>query len=142
MNDTFLLALYCLFIIAASLVGGYVPIKLKLTHTRMQVLMSAVAGFMFGVAVLHMLGHALVDAPVQPVLWWMMAGFLVMFFTERFFAFHVHDPAQAEAMIGEGKSAEHACEHHDHIHAAKVSWAGATCILTVKEMSELDFWIK
>lgn len=101
-----LLLLYCLAILVASLLGGLLPLFVRLGHTGTQVMMSAVAGFMLGVAVLHMLGHALPDAPsTQTALLWMLGGFLVMFFTERFFAYHHHDlPSEHE----HGHGHEHA----------------------------------
>jgi len=53
------LALYSLVIIAASVAGGLVPILVRLTHRRLQLATSAIAGFMLGVALLHLLPHAL-----------------------------------------------------------------------------------
>lgn len=105
-----LLLLYCLAILVASLLGGLLPLFVRLGHTGTQVMMSAVAGFMLGVAVLHMLGHALPDAPsTQTALLWMLGGFLVMFFTERFFAYHHHDlPSEHEHGHGHGHGHEHA----------------------------------
>lgn len=139
MTPALVLGLYCVLIAAASWAGGYLPLRLKLGHTSMQLLMSAVAGFMFGVALLHMLGHALVDAPIQLTLLWLLAGFLVMFFTERFFAFHVHDPRQAEAMMhGQPVDACDDPEHHHHgghhPHAARLSWTGATIGMTIHSL--------
>jgi zinc and cadmium transporter len=139
MGPTLLLIVYCVLIAGASFAGGYVPLLFKLTHTRMQVLMSAVAGFMFGVAVLHMLGHALLDGPAQDVLLWMLVGFLVMFFTERFFHFHSHDTTPPEA----GHAHEHEYDHHhDHVHhghanphAHSLSWTGATIGMTVHSLT-------
>ena len=110
MSPTTLLLLYCLAILGASLLGGLLPLFLKLGHTGTQVMMSAVAGFMLGVAVLHMLGHALIDATsTQTALLWLLGGFLVMFFTERFFAYHHHDlPTSPEDDAHAGHAHAHA----------------------------------
>ncbi|MEM8783307.1 MAG: ZIP family metal transporter [Planctomycetota bacterium] len=147
MSVPLLLALYCAGVAAASFLGGYIPHRLKLTHTAMQTLMSAVAGFMFGVAVLHMLGHALPGsahgsaAPqglnTTTVLYWLIAGFVVMFFTQRFFAFHTHDPSPVADAHGHAD-----CDHQpdqtpqdDHAHAApKLSWVGTTIGMTIHSL--------
>ncbi len=141
MSAPLLLTLYCALIAAASFLGGYVPHRLRFSHTAMQVLMSAVAGFMFGVAILHMLGHALPYAPAQPVLLWLIAGFVVMFFTERFFAFHIHDPklvADANQTLPNETHAHpehgHDHHHHAHAHAPKLSWTGATVGMTIHSL--------
>ena len=62
MSPTALLVVYCLAIIAASVLGGLIPLVLRLTPTRLQVAISLTAGFMLGVALLHMIPHA-VEAP-------------------------------------------------------------------------------
>src|SRR2546427_8314049 len=53
-----LLAIYCALILLASLLGGWLPLMVRLTHTRLQVATSFVAGLMLGVAVLHLLPPA------------------------------------------------------------------------------------
>ena len=78
------LILYTLLIIAASLLGGFIPLFMKLTHRRMQYAISFVGGVMFGVGLLHMLTHALEAAPGQQTMLWMIGGFLLMFFVLSF----------------------------------------------------------
>ena len=56
-----LIALYCLLIAGASLAGGVLPATLRLTHTRMQVIMSFVGGLVLGVALLHLLPHSVAE---------------------------------------------------------------------------------
>ena len=56
-----------LAILAASLLGGYLPTVVAMTHTRIQMVMSFVAGFILGVALYHLLPHGLVMIP-GPVL--------------------------------------------------------------------------
>ena len=47
--ETITLAAYCIAIIFASLLGGWLPSRIRMTHTRTQVVMSLVAGLMLGV---------------------------------------------------------------------------------------------
>lgn len=54
-----LLTFYSAAIVLFSLLGGWLPRFLRLTHTRIQVLISFVGGLMVGVAVFHLLPHAL-----------------------------------------------------------------------------------
>ena len=139
-----LLAVYCLLILSASLAGGFVPSWWRLTHTRLQVATSFVAGLMLGVGVLHLLPHAWHQLQsVDRAAGWLLAGFLVMFLIQRFFHFHHHDvrdeaPERAEAC---------GCEQHDHTHereadhdtdhtlagksARNLSWSGAAFGLTL-----------
>jgi hypothetical protein len=58
MSPVGLLVVYCLLILLASLLGGWVPLLVRLTHRRMELLVSFVSGVMLGVAVLHLLPHA------------------------------------------------------------------------------------
>jgi zinc transporter ZupT len=62
MWPTLLIILYCVLIAAASLLGGMLPALLRLSHTRMQVIMSFVGGLVLGVAVLHLLPHSAVES--------------------------------------------------------------------------------
>lgn len=139
-----LLIVYCLLILTASLAGGLVPSWLRLTHTRLQVATSFVAGLMLGVGILHLLPHAWHQLEsVDRAASWLLAGFLVMFLIQRFFHFHHHDvpdeaPERVEAC---------GCEHHDHTHeretdhhpdhtlagksARNLSWGGAAFGLTL-----------
>ena len=150
-----LLTYYCALILVASIIGGMIPAWFQLTHRWMQFAVSFVAGVMLGVAVLHMLPHAIVDAVaasratgaeptagantvtavaaapdigiVIRTMTALLGGMLVMFFIERFFSFHHHDAP-----------AEHDHSRHDHSphdanrqHAARMahshdlSWSGA-----------------
>jgi zinc and cadmium transporter len=118
------LTIYCLTIIAASLLGGAIPLLIKLTHTRMQLAISFIAGFMLGVGVLHMLPDALNDIPPTTAVNWLVAGLLVMFFIERFFSFHHHDVPEDEH--------DHDHNHdHDHAHGRQLTWSGAAVGMTL-----------
>ena len=56
---TVLLAYYCALVLVASIVGGMIPLWITLTHRRMELAVSFVAGVMLGVGVLIMLPHAM-----------------------------------------------------------------------------------
>ena len=47
-SPVLLLTVYCLLIVAVSLLGGWLPSRIKLTHTRMQTIVSFVGGLMLG----------------------------------------------------------------------------------------------
>ncbi|MBM3840889.1 MAG: iron permease [Verrucomicrobia bacterium] len=150
-----LLTIYCGLILLASLAGGWIPLFLRLTHTKMQVATSFVAGLMLGVGVLHLLPHALDHSPaIDWIAGWMLGGFLIMFFIQRFFHFHHHDVSgeeasenpSAEAMVvhehdHDHDHAQHHHHHHDHDHeesltlaersASKLTWTGAALGLTL-----------
>lgn len=143
MSPPLLLAVYCVLVLIASLAGGWIPLMVRLTHTRMQVATSFVAGLMLGVGVLHLLPHAWhelhsIDSAVR----WMLVGFVVMFLIQRFFHFHHHDVPE-EAPEGEAQCAHdhggHADHDHEHGHehtlaeksARQLSWGGAALGLSL-----------
>jgi zinc and cadmium transporter len=125
-SSGWLLAIYCVLVLIASLAGGWLPILVKLTHTRLQVAISLVAGLMLGIALLHFLPDAnehlqSLDRTVA----WMLSGFLAMFFLQRFFHFHHHDLPEGDpedccsdeqALEVHEHSHEHDHEHHHHDH--------------------------
>ncbi len=100
------LGITCLMIVAASLLGGFLPLASALTHTRLQGYLSFSAGAMLGAVFFHMLPDAVENSDPH-VLQWTIAGLLTLFFLERFFAFHHHE-------AGEGHAGD--CEHGDHSH--------------------------
>jgi zinc and cadmium transporter len=146
MSNNGLLLVYCLLILLASLAGGLVPLVIKLTHRRMQLAISLVAGFMLGVAVLHLLPHALMTISAGLAARWIVIGMMAMFFLERFFCFHHHDAPQENPPVcgheHDGESPgepdhthDHACghddEHHVKGHEHRLGWGGAAVGLTV-----------
>jgi zinc and cadmium transporter len=139
------LAVYCVLIMGASVLGGWIPMFIQLTHRRMEIALSFISGVMVGVAVLVLLPHALAArmqaAPIHegdahvvahhllsPMMISLLAGFLAMFLIERFFCFHHHD-APSEA----GVKHQH---HHDHAepHVHTVRWSGAAVGLTLHSL--------
>ena len=122
-----LLALYCVAVFLASLVGGWLPMLLHLTHTRLQLAVSFVGGLMLGLALLGMLPHALREGDsIHQTLVWLLAGFLVMFLLQRFLPFHHHD-------VAEGSPLE-LCGHTHSLaerSARSLSWAGVALGLSL-----------
>ena len=87
-----LLVVYCALVLLASLAGGWLLLAIHLTHTRLQMAVSFVAGLMLGISLLHFLPDAeeqlhSLDRTVD----WLLGGYLAMFFVQRFFHFHHHD---------------------------------------------------
>lgn len=123
MPPAVLILVYCILIVLVSLIGGWLPVIINLTHLRMQVVMSFVSGIMLGVAVLHMLPQSTAYLEsVSMVGGWMLAGVLVMFFLLRVFHVHYHGAADHD------HDHQHDCDHdhnHDHIAAHhRISWVG------------------
>lgn len=156
MNPTLVLTVYCVLVTVAALVGGAIPMVVRLTHRRMQVATSLIGGFMLGVALLHLLPHAAMVIPVGAAAAWTVAGLLAMFFLERFFSYHHHtapgdadlppvtaDPEPVVACDAPGDPLDHHHGHahvHDHAHhhghaagarSTPLSWAGVGIGLTV-----------
>ncbi len=126
---TLLLIVYCILIVAASLLGGWLPLLMQLTHRRMQMLMSFVGGLMLGVALLHLIPHALAEAVSNDhVAYSVVAGVLLTFFMIRFL--HVHQHGHE---LGDGhQHHDDTCDHgshdhahaHEHAHTHHLSWSG------------------
>jgi zinc and cadmium transporter len=89
------LSAFCLAILIVSVLGGLLPLATVLNHTRLQVYLSFSAGTMLGAAFFHMLPEA-VRVGSATTIYWAAFGLLALFFLERFFSFHHHEP-QAHA---------------------------------------------
>lgn len=96
MTEYLVLFGYCAIIVGVSVLGGLVPLTTVMTHRRLQLYLSFAAGVMFGAAMLHMLAEAVAIIEPDAALLLATAGFLGLFFTERFFASHRHDDAIAD----------------------------------------------
>ena len=138
-STIWLLVVYCALVLAASLVGGMLPLLVRLTHTRLQTAISFVAGLMLGMALLHLLPHAVEQShSVDRTVAWVLAGFLVMFFLQRFFHFHHHDLPEDDP---EDCCHDHSEPHaHDHSHtlaeksARQLSWVGTALGLSLHSL--------
>lgn len=91
-----ILIAYSAAVVLASVLGGLLPEWIRLTHTRMQLLISFVGGVMLGISIFHMIPHSLAalgPQRIDQVAWGVMLGLLATFFLLRFFHFHQHGPA-------------------------------------------------
>ncbi|HEY3762568.1 MAG TPA: ZIP family metal transporter [Verrucomicrobiae bacterium] len=149
MKPDVLLAIYCALVLVASLAGGWFLLLIHLTHTRLQIAVSFVAGLMLGIALLHFLPDAddnlhNVDKTAE----WLVGGFLVMFFVQRFFHFHHHDLPEGDPEDCCGHDHGHVQDniranfraHEEHAHtladksAKHLSWVGTTLGLTLHSL--------
>jgi zinc and cadmium transporter len=137
MTPAWLLTIYCVLVLLASLAGGWFLLFIHLTHARLQIAVSFVAGLMLGIALLHFLPDA--DEQLHSLdktATWMLGGFLAMFFIQRFFHFHHHDLAEGETGDGGEHGHAHGHGHDEHGHslaelsAKQLSWIGTTVGLT------------
>jgi zinc and cadmium transporter len=85
------LSAFCLAILTVSILGGLLPLATVLNHTRLQVYLSFSAGTMLGAAFFHMMPEAVRVGSVATI-HWAAVGLLALFFLERFFSFHHHEP--------------------------------------------------
>ena len=133
MSSFVLLAVYSAAVAGASLLGGWLPGRVRLTHLRLQLAMSLVGGLMLGVALFQLLPHAAeAFGGLQPTLYCTAAGLLGMFFLIRFAPFHSHEPPAAAAEAGHHHDGPGACGHpHHHPSPHPASWAGAVFGLSV-----------
>lgn len=123
---------YCVLIILASLVGGWIPAFVKLTHTRMQTVISFVGGLMLGIGVFHLLPHAVYELPsANSASRWMMVGIVFMFIMLRLFHFHNHEPDAAHDHHHDDSHAHSAAECHSHGHTHGISWLGIAIGLSI-----------
>jgi zinc and cadmium transporter len=143
-SSGWLLAIYCVLVLFASLAGGWLPLVIRLTHTRLQIAISLVAGLMLGIALLHFLPDASEQlGSLDRTVAWMLGGFLTMFFLQRFFHFHHHDLPEGdpEDCCHDDQAAEvheHDHEHHhghDHGHEHEDEHAHAHHAHTLAEKS-------
>ena len=86
---------YSLGIFAVSFIGGRLAVLGSMTHTRIQILMSLVAGFILGIAMYHLFPHSLerISGPgnVEKAVACVVFGMILMIFLLRIFHFHQHD---------------------------------------------------
>ncbi|TGD74182.1 hypothetical protein E4634_08625 [Mangrovimicrobium sediminis] len=107
-SAAFLLVAYCVAIACFSLAGGLLPDRVRMTHTRTQLVMSLVSGLMLGVAFFHLLPHGIAMAgdagAVDFAVEFLVLGIIVMLLLLRLFNFHQHDFSPEEDV------------HHEHHH--------------------------
>ena len=118
MHPFVVLALYSVAFVGGSLIGGWLPLVVKLTHRRMQIAISFVSGMILGIGMLHLLPHSLEAlGSIDRAVVWLLGGFLFMFFLERFFHFHHHEVGEEAAAARDAllpPTFEDAPPDHDH----------------------------
>ena len=133
-SDSLLLLMgYSVALITGSLSGGWLPSVFKMTHTRIQMAMTFVAGLMLGVALCHLLPYSLREIPgehaVETVAWWMMSGVVMMVLMLRFSHFHQHD-------FSEGNDNAHVRNEHGTVATHPLSWFGIALGLGLHSLTE------
>jgi len=145
MSTSGYLTIYCFVVVLASLLGGFLPSLVSLTHRRLQILVSAVAGLMLGVALLHLIPHAAAHLhSFDQTMIWTLVGVLGTFFLMRAFHSHQHsiDLPELDGSHGTHPADAHqACGHdhehgHDHAHGhahggSAASWIGIAAGLSL-----------
>lgn len=143
MDKHLALFIYSILIIIGSMLGGSIPSFVRMTHIRMQSVLSLVGGFMLGVALLHMLPHGVVACAnaaflagkptgrsVDLVLGCTLIGLIFTFLMIRTLHFHQHGPTAHDSH----EHGDEECDHHSHKHA--ISWTGVAfglCVHTVMD---------
>ncbi len=116
-NPPLLLIGYAVGVFAAAIIGGKLSELARMTHTRMQIVMSFVAGFILGMAVFHLLPHSLERIEghegIVAAAGWMVLGMVVMVILLRVFQFHQHDLSAEAVDLYDGHGDGH---RHDHGH--------------------------
>lgn len=117
LQQVLVLGAYTLMIAGASLIGGWLPGRLKLSHLQFQLVLSLIGGLLLGLGIFHLLSHAiqeLGDASRDVAMAWMMVGIVFMFFLLRTLHVHHHEPDTAPVS---DLPTNHVHEHdHDHDH--------------------------
>jgi len=136
LSPPILLSVYCVLVVAASLFGGWLPSLIRLTHTRMQTIVSFVGGMMLGIGVFHLIPHASQKlGNMDTTMLWMMCGILLMFFLIRVFHFHNHgiaEDAQDDTFEPFAQVHFHSHSHaHSHPQAHQLSWVGIVAGLSL-----------
>lgn len=129
------IGLYCVLVALASLLGGWILLVIHLTHLRLQLASSLVAGLMLAMALLHFIPHAAEHShSVEQTMLWVLGGFLAMFLLQRFFPHHHHDvPDGDPECCGHPRPAAVAgtlAERSAH----RLSWIGTTVGMTLHSL--------
>jgi zinc and cadmium transporter len=128
-----LLVAYAIVIALASMAGGGLLRVIRLTHTRMQVMMSGVGGLMLGIGLFQLLPHAVEESgSLDVAVYSLTAGLVFMFLLIRAFHFHAHDVAVEEPHAHpHGAHCSHGQEHDAGPTAHELSWVGVAVGLAI-----------
>jgi zinc and cadmium transporter len=110
-------------------------LALRLTHARLQMAGSFVAGLMLSMALLHFIPHAAHENRSLPkTANYVLGGFLAMFFLQRFFPHHHHDVSEGaperNAPAAETRPVPTLAEQS----AGQLSWIATTIGMTLHSL--------
>ncbi len=117
------LGIFSVALLAASLLGSWLPRQITMTHTRTQMVLSLVSGLMLGVALCHLIPHSFgLAGDIDLVMAWALVGLVFMLLLLRLFHFHQHDfvvaAASSELSSAEADSLTHLhSDSHAHAHS-------------------------
>ena len=117
------LGIFSVALLAASLLGSWLPRQITMTHTRTQMVLSLVSGLMLGVALYHLIPHSFgLAGDIDLVMAWALVGLVFMLLLLRLFHFHQHDfvAAAASSELSSGETHSHAhlpVDLHAHAHS-------------------------
>lgn len=115
-NSILILCLYAGAAFFTSLLGGLLPSFYRLTHRRMQSVISFIAGLMLGMSLLHFIPHSAEEThSIDRTVMWTLAGFLVMFLLQR--AFHYHQHGTPDDLFPLESAPDDICKHN-HVHVS------------------------
>ena len=113
------LGIFSVALLAASLLGSWLPRQITMTHTRTQMVLSLVSVLMLGVALCHLIPHSFgLAGDIDLVMAWALIGLVFMMLLLRLFHFHKHDFAAAAAPSAlPSEEADSNIHSPDHLHA-------------------------
>lgn len=117
MEPFFLLVAYCVLLAAASMLGGWLPRWVAMTHLRTQLIISFVAGLMLAIATYQLLPHAfelLGSASLTGGA--VLGGILAMFLMIRIFHGHSHAGSPLRVDADDPKPTLPLLSGHPHHH--------------------------
>src|SRR3954462_8567015 len=106
MTLTTWLVFYSVAILAVSLMGGWLPFRGKVPHSRLQMYLSLSAGVMLGASFFHVMPEAM-ELSGAAFGWWVALGAVGMLCIERFLAPHSHE---ASSTLQQDHKHEPGCE--------------------------------
>ena len=133
MQPFVVISIYSAFVVLSSLLGGFLPAMIRLTHRRMQFLISGIGGLMLGIGFFHLLPHSLhTSIGIDRAVLWLMMGLIITFLLIRVFGSHSHESGASDCggdapnLNSHGTKSSHGNGSHDHhsTSAARYHWLG------------------
>ena len=130
MNPAGLLTVYSVAIVAASLLGLVAQAVFRLTHPRVQIALSFIAGLVVGMAFYHLLPHSVErisgDDPIEAAVWWMIIGMVFMILLLRVFPLYQHD-----------SRVDDCSDLDEHVHGPQsLNWLGVSVGMSLHALTE------